>query len=192
MFLVFVTEHSYPQAHLDFTLKANLRGFAYSVVRHDDRLTESWKTLVLQSDGVVCSLPSDLNSDFITFANENKIPVYQWPDCPDTPALEQRFPVQFHAFQRLCAKLFQLHKAKNADYSANNITATGELGIATNIISKAMRVANLIGFRFHIDPSTVSYTSPQTPKNEPKTDSYMDMVVYSLMAILWNNGEWAK
>lgn len=80
------------------------------------------------------------------------------------------------AFSQQLAELLKLFISKHKDYGKNNILDTGELGVAFRINDKVKRLQNLL-------------CSNRAPKNENIDDTWLDIAVYAVIAILLRKGE---
>lgn len=121
-----------------------------------------------------------------------KIPIHYAPDLPELHPTEVRCPRQVKAFREFVGRMYRVHLDKNADYSPANILATGDIGLATRLWDKVARLLNLMGFRFDINPDSVRYEAPRTPKNESIEDTLMDAAVYSIIGALLRAGNWGR
>jgi predicted DNA-binding protein (UPF0251 family) len=61
---------------------------------------------------------------------------------------------------------------KQRDYGTGNIAAFGEIGLTVRLSDKVARLQNLLG-------------GGRTPTHEAITDTWMDIVGYSIVALLW-------
>jgi len=68
---------------------------------------------------------------------------------------------------------------KNKDYGKGNILDTGELGVAFRINDKLNRIKNLL-------------MTKQQPKNETVEDSWLDIAVYAVIAVMYLLGWFQK
>ncbi|MBT4124166.1 MAG: DUF1599 domain-containing protein [Candidatus Pacebacteria bacterium] len=83
------------------------------------------------------------------------------------------------AFQEICEEMVRVFIAKNKDYGKDNILDTGELGILFRSNDKLRRLQNLL-------------TAGNNPKNESLDDSWMDIAVYAVIALLVRSGKFKK
>ena len=83
------------------------------------------------------------------------------------------------SFEMVCNKLLQIFIKKHKDYGKENILEIGELGIAFRINEKVSRLKNLI-------------TSNKKPVNENIEDSWYDIAVYAIIAMLYKKGYFQK
>lgn len=104
------------------------------------------------------------------------------------PSTERLRPNQSQAFLDTVMSMYRVHLQKNADYSAANILATGEVGLVTRLWDKVARLLNLVGFR--IDVQKGEYVAPLAPKNESIDDTLLDAAVYSVIGLLLRRGKW--
>ena len=74
-------------------------------------------------------------------------------------------------------KLAKLFDSKMSDYGAGNISAFGELGVLVRVNDKIERLKNL------------QYKGT-LPENESVDDSWNDISVYGVIAILLREGKW--
>lgn len=82
------------------------------------------------------------------------------------------------AFEEVCREMVETFKKKHKDYGKGNILDMGELGIAFRISEKFNRIKNLLMTR-------------RKPENESLEDSWIDIGVYAVIAILLKRG-WFK
>ena len=82
------------------------------------------------------------------------------------------------AFERICQELVKTFLKKHKDYGKANILDMGELGIAFRISEKFNRIKHLL-------------MNGKKPTNERLDDSWIDIGVYAVIAILLRKG-WFK
>ncbi len=85
------------------------------------------------------------------------------------------------AFQDLLVDRFELFKRKQASYGSNNIAALGMKGVFVRIWDKVQRLRNLVWL-----------DKPNTIDDESIEDTFGDLAVYSMMAIVLKRGEWPE
>lgn len=90
----------------------------------------------------------------------------------DSPYLDDAFDAELR-------KMLQTFIEKNKDYGKGNILDTGEMGIIFRINDKINRLKNL-------------QMSQKQPKNESIDDSWLDIAVYAIIAILLRSGKFKK
>jgi predicted nucleotide modification protein, DUF1599 family len=83
------------------------------------------------------------------------------------------------AFEKVLAEMLATFIKKNKDYGKDNILDTGELGIAFRVNDKVRRLQNLLDKK-------------QQPKNECIDETWLDIAVYSIIAIILRNGQFEK
>ncbi len=83
------------------------------------------------------------------------------------------------SFTRVCEEMFKTFIKKNKDYGKGNILDTGELGIAFRVNDKLNRIKNLL-------------ITKQQPKNETVEDSWLDIAVYAVIAVMYLRGWFQK
>ena len=83
------------------------------------------------------------------------------------------------AFEQILSDMLTVFINKHKDYGKNNILDTGELGILFRINDKVKRLQNLI-------------SKEQQPKNESVNDTWLDIAVYAVIAILLREGYFKK
>lgn len=83
------------------------------------------------------------------------------------------------AFEAVLKEMLKVFIKKNKDYGKDNILETGELGIAFRVNDKVKRLQNLLG-------------SDKAPENESLDESWMDIAVYAVIAILYRKGEFKE
>ena len=79
------------------------------------------------------------------------------------------------AFEIICKEMLATFIKKHRDYGKGNILSIKELGIAFREAEKVERLKNLL----------LQGTNPQ---NEPMDDSWMDVAVYGVIAMLYRRG----
>lgn len=79
------------------------------------------------------------------------------------------------AFKSECEELLQIFLQKHKDYGKGNILEIEELGIAFRAAEKVSRLKNLL-------------SKKETATNEPIEDSWHDLAVYSIIAMLYRKG----
>lgn len=82
------------------------------------------------------------------------------------------------AFSLVTAKMLTTFIKKNKDYGKGNILDTGELGIIFRVNDKLRRLQNL-------------QETNSTPENETIDDTWLDIAVYAVIAIILRKG-WFK
>lgn len=80
------------------------------------------------------------------------------------------------AFEAILKKMLLTFISKNKDYGKGNILDTGEMGIIFRINDKINRLKHL-------------QTSQSQPQNEAIDDSWLDIAVYAVIAILLRQGK---
>lgn len=75
------------------------------------------------------------------------------------------------AFEEICREMVETFKKKHKDYGKGNILDMGELGIAFRISEKFNRIKHLL-------------MTGKKPVNESIEDSWIDIGVYAVIAIL--------
>ena len=103
---------------------------------------------------------------------------------------EQRSPNQAQGFRDIIEKMYTVHLDKNADYSPANVLGVGEIGLVVRLWDKMTRILNLLGFE--VEVKFIAYHGPKDAKNESIEDTYMDMAVYSIIALLYRDGKWGN
>ena len=107
-----------------------------------------------------------------------------------THETEERCPNQAAGFREIIEKMYQVHLDKNADYSPANVLGVGEIGLVVRLWDKMTRLMNLLGFRINVE--FVGYVGEKDAKNESIEDTYLDMSVYSIIALLYRSGKWGN
>ncbi len=103
---------------------------------------------------------------------------------------EERSPNQAQGFREIIEKMYQTHLDKNADYSPANVLGVGEIGLVVRLWDKMTRLMNLLGFEINVE--FVGYHGEKEAMNESIEDTYMDMSVYSVIALLYRAGKWGN
>lgn len=80
------------------------------------------------------------------------------------------------AFEQTTEELLQMFLKKHRDYGKGNILANGELGIAMRVSEKIERLKHLL-------------MTQQTPSNESIEETWVDVAVYGVIAILLRRGQ---
>lgn len=75
------------------------------------------------------------------------------------------------AFEQVTDELLLMFLKKHKDYGKGNILANGELGIAMRVSEKVERLKHLL-------------FSQQTPHNEAIEETWVDIAVYAVIAVL--------
>ncbi len=83
------------------------------------------------------------------------------------------------AFEMVCKEMAELFIKKYQDYGKGNILDTGEVGILFRINDKLNRLKNLLAHQ-------------KKPENEPMDETWRDIAVYAVIAILYRNGWFEK
>jgi hypothetical protein len=83
------------------------------------------------------------------------------------------------AFEQVDEELLQMFLKKHRDYGKGNILANGELGIAMRVSEKIERLKHLL-------------MSGQTPSNESIEETWTDVAVYGVIAILLRRGQFQE
>ncbi len=83
------------------------------------------------------------------------------------------------AFAKICEEMLTTFIRKHRDYGKGNILDTGELGIIFRVNDKLNRLRNLL-------------SQSKTPENESLDESWQDIGVYAVIAILYRRGWFEK
>lgn len=83
------------------------------------------------------------------------------------------------SFEQVCLELRDMFIKKHKDYGKGNILDTKELGIAFRISDKLNRLKHLLA-------------NKQSPQNESIEESWIDIGVYSVIAVLYRRGWFQK
>lgn len=83
------------------------------------------------------------------------------------------------AFAQLCTRLLETFVRKHRDYGKGNILDTGELGIIFRINDKIRRLQHLT-------------QNQQAPENESIEETWIDIAVYAIIAIMLRKGWFQK
>ena len=75
------------------------------------------------------------------------------------------------AFEEICKELKDIFIKKHKDYGKGNILDTGELGIAFRVSDKLNRLKHLLANNL-------------VPENETVEETWKDIAVYSIIAVL--------
>ena len=75
------------------------------------------------------------------------------------------------AFEKVCREMLVMFRKKHKDYEKGNILDMGELGIAFRISEKFNRIKHLL-------------MQGKKPKNESVEESWIDIAVYAVIAVL--------
>src|SRR3990167_5507451 len=75
------------------------------------------------------------------------------------------------AFEQICKEMKDMFIKKHKDYGKGNILDMGELGIAFRISEKFIRIKNLL-------------QQGKKPENESVEESWIDIAVYAVIAVL--------
>ena len=79
----------------------------------------------------------------------------------------------------LALECIRLLDSKQQDYGPNNISYSGELGIAVRQQDKVCRLRHLLG-------------KGGEARHESKRDTYMDMANYGLIGLMLDDGTWVE
>ena len=82
------------------------------------------------------------------------------------------------AFEEVSQEMLEMFKKKHKDYGKGNILDMGELGIAFRISEKFNRIKHLL-------------MQGKKPENESVEESWVDIAVYAVIAVLLKRG-WFK
>lgn len=83
------------------------------------------------------------------------------------------------AFKQECEELLRIFLQKHKDYGKGNILEIEELGIAFRAAEKVSRLKNLL-------------SKNESASNEPIEDSWHDLAVYAVIALLYRKGLFQK
>lgn len=83
------------------------------------------------------------------------------------------------AFDQVNTKLLHMFLKKHQDYGKGNILANGELGITMRVSEKIERLKHLL-------------ITQQAPSNESVEETWTDIAVYSVIAILLRRGQFQE
>lgn len=125
------------------------------------------------------------------YAIQHGIPVYYAEHgIPPLHPTEVKYPVQVEAYMHEAMGGYRTHLKKNADYSPANVAGPGEIGVATRIWDKCVRLMNLVGFDISVNKS--EFRSGKEPSNESIEDTYTDLSVYGIIGKLHRRGQWGR
>lgn len=128
-------------------------------------------------------LPANNWAEVLDILSQDPLPIGTHPT-------ELKRPHQTRAFRETVEEMYRVHLDKNADYSPANILGTGEIGLMTRTWDKIARLMNLMGFKIEI--SSMTYTQPQSPKNESIDDSLLDGANYLVIWSLLRKKVWGR
>lgn len=80
----------------------------------------------------------------------------------------------------LMTRAFELFKRKQASYGSENIAEFGEKGVLIRVHDKIKRLVRLV------------WHSVKNPLDETINDTWMDIAVYALIAVLVREGKWPE
>jgi hypothetical protein len=83
------------------------------------------------------------------------------------------------AFEQVTAELLEMFLKKHKDYGKGNILSVKELGIALRISEKIERIKHLL-------------TRGEEPANESVDETWIDVGVYAVIAVLLRRGYFEK
>ncbi|MGD9129522.1 MAG: nucleotide modification associated domain-containing protein [Candidatus Woesebacteria bacterium] len=83
------------------------------------------------------------------------------------------------AFEKVLKEMLATFIKKNKDYGKGNILDTAELGILFRVNDKVNRLKNLLNKKTE-------------PKNESIDDTWLDVAVYAVIAIIYRKGWFEK
>ncbi len=83
------------------------------------------------------------------------------------------------AFEVVCQEMETIFIKKHTDYGKGNILANKELGIAMRVSEKVERLKHLL-------------LTSQDPANESVEDTWMDIGVYAIIAVMYKKGWFEK
>ena len=82
-------------------------------------------------------------------------------------------------FEKICQEMLATFIRKHKDYGKGNILDTGDLGIAFRVNDKLNRLKNLL-------------TNKRPPENESMDETWIDIAVYAVIAIMYLRGWFQK
>ncbi len=83
------------------------------------------------------------------------------------------------AFSQICTHILNVFIRKHKDYGKDNILDTGEMGIIFRVNDKVSRLRNLT-------------EKNKEPQNESIDETWTDIAVYAIIAILYRKGWFQK
>lgn len=83
------------------------------------------------------------------------------------------------AFSKISKEMLEIFKKKYKDYGKGNILDSKEMGIAYRVNDKVRRLQNLL-------------PKEENPENETINDTWMDIGVYAVIAILYRRGQFQE
>lgn len=83
------------------------------------------------------------------------------------------------AFEEVCRELEKVFIKKHKDYGKGNILDTGELGIAFRVSDKLNRIKHILA-------------NNNKPQNETIEETWIDIGVYSVLAVMYKKGWFQK
>lgn len=98
--------------------------------------------------------------------------------------MPQKPPTLDRAFAQINEELLLMFLKKHKDYGKGNILSVKELGISMRITEKIERLKNLL-LKEQLDPKS-------KPKNESVEETWTDVAVYAVLALLVRRGQFEK
>ena len=83
------------------------------------------------------------------------------------------------AFEQVNQELLEMFLSKHRDYGKGNILSNGELGIAMRVSEKVERLKHLL-------------MSGQKPSNETIEETWVDVAVYAVIAVLYRRKQFQE
>lgn len=104
--------------------------------------------------------------------------------------VEEKYPVTLEAFRDIQAEQLQLFAKKMLDYGPRNITLGRDMSDATN---KTMSLQNIwLRMSDKMERVLNLLWNHRKPKNEPITDSWLDISNYSIISLIIHRNKWGE
>ena len=109
-----------------------------------------------------------------------------------TAYIEKHYPETAKEFQRLQFEQYDLFCKKQMDYGPGNIA------VGTQLVTEEEIKLSLTGLWFRMNDkiqrlkNMLMNSRESAVKDEPIEDSFMDVSIYGIMAMIVKNGKWGK
>ena len=97
---------------------------------------------------------------------------------------------QWEEWTKIDEETLKVAMSKSKDYSPSNILGMGDVGVTFTILSKTIRLCNLMGIG--LDVKFTGMKVPESPNNESIDDNFLDLRNYGQIAMILRRGKWGK
>tara|TARA_Y100000310_G_scaffold292568_1_gene321409 strand:- start:101 stop:550 length:450 start_codon:yes stop_codon:yes gene_type:complete len=132
------------------------------------------------------------SSNKVTYSEQIKRAKDMASDNDNIKYLEKKYPEMTSEFKNIQSEQYKLFCEKQHDYGPSNIA------VGTQLATEAEIKLSLTGLWFRMNDkiqrlkNMLMNSRESAVKDEPIEDSFMDVSIYGIMAMIVKNGKWGK